>query len=196
VISSQIPAPSILSCISAFWSCFLRFQNGQKADCSSRMSWDWGGVLLQAENVAVEGGKADSMYKHDIRIRPADRHNLLRPETVESLFILYRITEDPRFVEQQLLIFFFTAMSTTWPSCNIKCNRNSTCRFCTIVCLKFLIDYFLLIHTHWWELMKSVSSHGSLSLLFVIKVMVWDFVSNFHKVMTPLVVILSSIVAL
>jgi mannosyl-oligosaccharide alpha-1,2-mannosidase len=69
--------------------------------------------LLQAENVAVEGGKADSMYKHDIRIRPADRHNLLRPETVESLFILYRITGDPRFVEQQLLIFFFTVMSTT-----------------------------------------------------------------------------------
>lgn len=52
---------------------------------------------LYAENVAVEGGKADSMYKHDIRIRPADRHNLLRPETVESLFILYRITEDPRY---------------------------------------------------------------------------------------------------
>ncbi len=125
-------------CISAFWSCFLRFQNGQKTDCSSRVSWDWGGVLLQAENVAVEGGKADSMYKHDIRIRPADRHNLLRPETVESLFILYRITEDPRFVEQQLVIFLFTVTSTTWPSCN----RNSTCRFCIIVCLKFLIDYF------------------------------------------------------
>jgi hypothetical protein len=68
---------------------------------------------LYAENVAVEGGKADSMYKHDIRIKPADRHNLLRPETVESLFILYRITEDPRFVEQQLLIFFFTVTSTT-----------------------------------------------------------------------------------
>jgi hypothetical protein len=45
-------------------------------------------------------------------------------------------------VEQQLLIFFFTVTSTTWRSCNIKCHRNSTCRFCIIVCLKFLIDYF------------------------------------------------------
>jgi hypothetical protein len=41
-------------------------------------------------------------------------------------------------VEQQLVIFLFTVTSTTWPSCN----RNSTCRFCIIVCLKFLIDYF------------------------------------------------------
>lgn len=34
---------------------------------------------------------------NDIIIKPADRHNLLRPETVESLFILYRITEDPKY---------------------------------------------------------------------------------------------------
>jgi mannosyl-oligosaccharide alpha-1,2-mannosidase len=54
---------------------------------------------LQAENVAVEGGKADSLYRHDIHIKPADCHNLLRPETVKSFFILYRITEDPRFVK-------------------------------------------------------------------------------------------------
>jgi hypothetical protein len=29
----------------------------------------------------------------------------------------------------------------------------------------------------WWELMKSVGSHGSLSLLFVMKVTVWHFVT-------------------
>lgn len=34
---------------------------------------------------------------NDIIIKPADRHNLLRPETVESLFVLYRITEDPKY---------------------------------------------------------------------------------------------------
>lgn len=27
----------------------------------------------------------------------ADRHNLLRPETVESLFYLYRLTQDPTY---------------------------------------------------------------------------------------------------
>lgn len=29
--------------------------------------------------------------------QPADRHNLLRPETVESLFYLYRLTGDPKY---------------------------------------------------------------------------------------------------
>jgi hypothetical protein len=29
--------------------------------------------------------------------QPADRHNLLRPETVESLFYLYRVTGDHKY---------------------------------------------------------------------------------------------------
>lgn len=29
--------------------------------------------------------------------QPADRHNLLRPETVESLFYLHRLTGDPKY---------------------------------------------------------------------------------------------------
>lgn len=37
----------------------------------------------------------ESRVKNDIYILPNDRHNLQRPETVESLFYLYRITEDP-----------------------------------------------------------------------------------------------------
>eukprot|EP00039_Didymoeca_costata_P019683 m.338531 g.338531 ORF g.338531 m.338531 type:complete len:619 (-) comp18457_c0_seq1:83-1939(-) len=35
----------------------------------------------------------------DIDIHPADAHNLLRPETVESFFIMHRITKDPIYVE-------------------------------------------------------------------------------------------------
>ena len=30
-------------------------------------------------------------------IQPLDRHNLLRPETVESLFYLYRLTKDEKY---------------------------------------------------------------------------------------------------
>jgi hypothetical protein len=52
----------------------------------------------------------------------------------------------------------------------------------------------MLIYTHCWQLMNSVGSHGTLSLLFVIKVMVCHFVSNSHKVMTALIVVLSLIV--
>ncbi|PQQ20422.1 hypothetical protein Pyn_32703 [Prunus yedoensis var. nudiflora] len=40
----------------------------------------------------LDGGNKSSEYVNDIIIKPADRHNLLRPETVESLFVLYRIT--------------------------------------------------------------------------------------------------------
>ncbi|KAH7285588.1 hypothetical protein KP509_33G035500 [Ceratopteris richardii] len=53
----------------------------------------------------LSGGNADSEFKHDIIIQPRDRHNLLRPETVESLFILYRTSEDPKYREWGWKIF-------------------------------------------------------------------------------------------
>ncbi|XP_041825713.1 endoplasmic reticulum mannosyl-oligosaccharide 1,2-alpha-mannosidase [Melanotaenia boesemani] len=34
---------------------------------------------------------------HDVVVKPADRHNLLRPETVESLFYMYRFTKDSKY---------------------------------------------------------------------------------------------------
>ncbi|XP_063067097.1 endoplasmic reticulum mannosyl-oligosaccharide 1,2-alpha-mannosidase [Engraulis encrasicolus] len=33
----------------------------------------------------------------DVEVKPADRHNLLRPETVESLFYMYRYTHDTKY---------------------------------------------------------------------------------------------------
>jgi hypothetical protein len=47
-----------------------------------------------------------------------------------------------------------------------------------------------------WELMNSVGSHGSLSLPFVMKVMVCHFVSDSHEVMTALIVVLPITVVL
>jgi len=52
----------------------------------------------------------------------------------------------------------------------------------------------MLICTHCWELMNLVGSHGSSSLLFMMKVMVCHFVSNSHDVITALIVVLPSIV--
>jgi hypothetical protein len=52
----------------------------------------------------------------------------------------------------------------------------------------------MLIYTHCWELMNSVGSHGSLSLPFVMKVMVCHFVSDSHEFMTALIVALPIIV--
>ncbi|KAL1555856.1 Mannosyl-oligosaccharide 1,2-alpha-mannosidase mns3 [Salvia divinorum] len=45
------------------------------------------------------GGNNHSKYVDDIVIKYADRHNLLRPETVESLFVLFRITGDLKYRE-------------------------------------------------------------------------------------------------
>lgn len=53
----------------------------------------------------LDGGNKTSKYLSDIIIKHADRHNLLRPETVESLLFLYRITEDPKYREWGWQIF-------------------------------------------------------------------------------------------
>jgi hypothetical protein len=63
-----------------------------------------------------------------------------------------------------------------------------------MVCPSFWEDYYMLIYTHCWELTNLVGSHGSSSLLFVMKVMVCHFVSNSHEVMTALIVMLPLIV--
>ncbi|XP_052789708.1 endoplasmic reticulum mannosyl-oligosaccharide 1,2-alpha-mannosidase-like [Mya arenaria] len=41
----------------------------------------------------------------DLIVKPLDSHNLLRPETVESLFYLYRITQDEKYREWGWKIF-------------------------------------------------------------------------------------------
>lgn len=44
-------------------------------------------------------------WKEDFIVKPLDAHNLQRPETVESLFMLWRITEDPLYREWGWKIF-------------------------------------------------------------------------------------------
>ncbi|XP_051893013.1 endoplasmic reticulum mannosyl-oligosaccharide 1,2-alpha-mannosidase-like isoform X1 [Pristis pectinata] len=41
----------------------------------------------------------------DVEVKPADRHNLLRPETVESLFYMYRFTRDKKYQDWGWEIF-------------------------------------------------------------------------------------------
>jgi mannosyl-oligosaccharide alpha-1,2-mannosidase len=52
--------------------------------------------MFQGNEGGPDGGNKSSEYISDITIKPLDRHNLLRPETVESLFVLHRITEDSK----------------------------------------------------------------------------------------------------
>jgi hypothetical protein len=44
-------------------------------------------------------------WKEDFIVKPLDAHNLQRPETVESLFMMWRITEDPLYREWGWKIF-------------------------------------------------------------------------------------------
>ena len=44
-------------------------------------------------------------WKKDFIIKPLDAHNLQRPETVESLFMMYRITGDSIYREWGWKIF-------------------------------------------------------------------------------------------
>ncbi|KAJ5490460.1 hypothetical protein LT330_008507 [Penicillium expansum] len=46
----------------------------------------------------LEKSKNDvNSWKKDLIIKPLDAHNLQRPETVESLFLMFRVTEDPLY---------------------------------------------------------------------------------------------------
>lgn len=46
-----------------------------------------------------------SKWKEDFIINPLDAHNLQMPETVESLFMMHRITGDPTYRERRWEIF-------------------------------------------------------------------------------------------
>ncbi|KAK2731141.1 mannosyl-oligosaccharide alpha-1,2-mannosidase [Onygenales sp. PD_40] len=46
-----------------------------------------------------------SSWKQDYIVKPLDAHNLQRPETVESLFMMWRVTEDPIYREWGWEIF-------------------------------------------------------------------------------------------
>ncbi|EPS65502.1 hypothetical protein M569_09268, partial [Genlisea aurea] len=59
----------------------------------------------RSRTIHSEEANANSRYADDIIIQPADRHNLLRPETVESLFVLFRITGNPKYREWGWQIF-------------------------------------------------------------------------------------------
>lgn len=69
----------------------------------------------------------------DMFVKDADAHNLLRPETVESLFILYRVTKDPIYQEWGYEIYrnfetYVPVFPTAYPfrlrtpsTCPVKC---------------------------------------------------------------------------
>ncbi len=101
------------------------------------------------------------------------------------------------------ILLTFLISNVSWVLANItfesshcfrKGNKNSRHILCIMVCPSFWEDYYMLIYTHCWGLMNLMGSHGSSSLLFVMKVMVYHFVNDSHEVMTTPVVVLPLIV--
>ena len=54
---------------------------------------------LSPEIVHFKDGEKDGT-DGDILVKPRDAHNLLRPETVESLFVMFRVTGQHKFVSR------------------------------------------------------------------------------------------------
>jgi hypothetical protein len=71
------------------------------------------------------------------------------------------------------------AIQTSWLSllcCFQKCDWNSECRFCIMVCNSNFTQIIMYLSTPpCQERMKLLGSHGSFWLPFVMKVMVWCF---------------------
>jgi len=53
----------------------------------------------------ARSSNSEEVWKKDFNIKPLDAHNLQRPETVESLFMMWRITKDPIYREWGWEIF-------------------------------------------------------------------------------------------
>lgn len=62
--------------------------------------------------------------------------------------------------------------------CFWKCDRNTGNRFSWNVLPEFWVDSYVLMYMHYQELMKSVGSHGSLSLQFSMKVTLCEGLSQ------------------
>lgn len=72
------------------------------------------------------------------------------------------------------------------PMASGNATENQNTNACIVSYLKVWVDYCIPIYPP-WGLMKSVGSHGSSSILFMIKVKVIWFVSDTHRVKTTLI---------
>ncbi|BDA50577.1 probable endoplasmic reticulum mannosyl-oligosaccharide 1,2-alpha-mannosidase at C-terminar half [Coccomyxa sp. Obi] len=70
------------------------------------------GLAPEIVHFTVHNGDNDFPKQHahdvgggDFIVKPQDAHNLLRPETMESLFVMWRVTRDPMYREWGWLMF-------------------------------------------------------------------------------------------
>jgi hypothetical protein len=76
------------------------------------------------------------------------------------------------FEEEAMSLECWPIIMTDHPVASGNATETQDTNFVIMVCLKSWSDNRTLICTHCWELMKSLGSHCSSSLLFMMKVMV------------------------
>ncbi len=91
VISPQIVQKPCSDCpIKAFVFIFSSICSEEQYFCAQH--W-WGWLLKKVGALLHE----QIFFSLNMCVQPADRHNLLRPETIESLFYMYRFTKDSKY---------------------------------------------------------------------------------------------------
>ena len=87
------------------WGMYAVTQTGLAPEIAWFNAWDHD--LKPHPGSRPSSRPRDSMmsWEKDYIIKPLDAHNLQRPETVESLFMMWRITEDPLYREWGWKIF-------------------------------------------------------------------------------------------
>ncbi|CAI5474015.1 unnamed protein product [Closterium sp. Yama58-4] len=71
---------------------------------------------MREDSQEFMGTRRDAEYGRDIQIHQADRHNLLRPETVEALLYMHRVTGNPRYRDAGWRMFQAFEKHTRVPS--------------------------------------------------------------------------------
>jgi hypothetical protein len=73
------------------------FRLGQELTKTCYQMYNSTATGLASEIVYFNTNQQSGPEDHDIDIHLRDRHNLLRPETLESLFLLYRMTGEEKY---------------------------------------------------------------------------------------------------
>lgn len=81
------------------WGMYAVTETGLAPEIAWFNAHDWALRPRPGERLAQSARDSLAAWKRDYIVKPLDAHNLQRPETVESLFMMWRITEDPLYRE-------------------------------------------------------------------------------------------------
>jgi hypothetical protein len=113
-----------------------------------------------------------SCWSHHLQVNIANQEYAKYVENhVPGYLWKVKISDDILLVTQLCVLSDIANIMTESSYSLHKCGRNLECRCLCKGLPEMLTDYYIHLYTHHHELMLSVGSHGSSSLLFVMKLM-------------------------